>query len=77
MTAKYRNPHDNSVAEQNCRIDQITDGFLDNVQLAGRHSYGKEAARFAELVVLNELIFGSPDQAVQELVAARAQRKTV
>ena len=64
-----------SLSEENCRIDQIVDGFLDNTALVENRSCGVEAAKFAEMVVLNELIFGSPSQAIQELVETRALRK--
>ena len=70
------NPMIESLAEENCRVGQLLDGCFNCIERDGcRRSYCREEAKYAELIVLSELIFGSPNHAIQELVENRALHK--
>lgn len=76
MTDQTGNTMIECLAEDNCRVGQLTDGIFENVVCQGHHrSCRREEAKYAEMVVLNEMIFGSANHTIQELVESRALHK--
>lgn len=76
MTDQTGNTLIECLAEDNCRVGQLTDGIFENVVHDRHHcSCCREQAKYAEMVVLNDLIFGSPNHTIQELVEKRALHK--
>jgi len=73
MTEKTGNTTIEYLAEDNCRVGQLVDGIFDHVVHDGHHrSCCQEETKYAEMIVLNELIFGSPNHTILDLVENRA-----
>lgn len=76
MTDQTGNTMIECLAEDNCRVGQLTDGIFEYVVQDGHHrSCCREEAKYAEMIVLHEMIFGSPSHTIQELVETRALHK--